>query len=376
MSGAPTVSAPVTPTAVVLGRADSSPREVALRVFESGVWVEYGWDDVARTIARVAGFAASVGVESGSVVAVACGSRVEWSLAVWAVNGLGATVVAVPATAGHDVLRAVADQNPALWILEGAQPFDGITALGVTDRPRLVMDAVDLSVETRRDIYEWDRDVLGAAGTDDSTRLAALTGAVAALDPTGVALRLPCENGRELTHAELVAVNDDGDRPSLVGGDEYLSFLPPTWATEAALLVGDHPRSGAVVSFGSRVGGGLREVAVIQPTVLVAPAEWWTGLAALVIRSAAEPAPLARGALNGILHGGGDGLGVRLARRTLSRRFGLSRLRAAYCLGVVPDEQSQVLAGLGVPLGPPLERPRPLDDESRPDGSEHLEETR
>lgn len=374
MSTQPTASA--TPTALVLGRAERTPRAVALRVYESGVWVEYGWDDVARTVARVAGLAASAGVEPGSVVALACGSRVEWSLSVWAMTGLGATVVAVPAHATTEALADVARLDPALWILEGAQPFDGITALGVTGT-RLVVDAANLPAATRQNVLEWDRDVVDGAGSDDAAVLTALGGLVAALDPTTVALRLPGENGRELTHADLVTAGDAGDRPSLADGDEYLSFLPPTWATEARLLAGDHPTSGAVVSFGSRGGGGLSEVATVQPTVLVAPAEWWTDLAALVTRSAAEPAPLAKGPLRKVLAGGGDGLAVRLTRRALIRRFGLTRVRSAHTLGGLSDQASQVIAGLGVPLGSPLERPVPLgstSDSEEPSG--YLEEAR
>lgn len=374
MSADQTVSAAVTPTALMLGLAERSPRHVAVRVYESGVWVEYGWDDVARTVARVAGFAASVGVGPGSVVVLACGSRVEWSLVVWAATGLGATVVAVPADVDPATLAALVGEDPALWVLEGAEPFDGLARAGATGATRLVIESADLSAESRRGIYEWERDVLAAPLVDDATRAAELTGAVAALDPTTVALRLPGEGALELTHADLVTAA--AGRPDLGDGDEYLSFLPPTWAVEARLLAGAHPASGAVVSFGSRSGGGLREVGAVQPTVLVAPREWWSALVAMVQRSAAEPAPLAKGPLNKILAGGGDGLIARLARRNLAHRFGFTRLRAAYSLGGVTDDQARALAGLGVPLESPLERPRSLDEAPTIDESEHLEEAR
>ncbi len=380
MSAAGPVTGAATPLGALLQRAEATPRNVAVRVFESGVWVEYGWDDVARTVARVASLASSTGVGSGSVVAIACGSRIEWSLAVWACSGLGAEVVAVPADADAATLAAVTAADPALWILEGARPADALDGLGGSgDTPRLVLDAVDLSADARRGVHEWERDVLDPVGSDDATRLADLRAAVERLAPDTVALRLPGEAGTAVTHTELVGSADTdigAARTRLAPTDEYLAFLPPTWTAEAHILAGDHPVSGAVVSFGSRTGGGLREVATVQPTVLQAPSEWWEALAATVIRSSAEPAPFAKGALRRILDGGGDGLGVRLARRTLSRRYGLARLRTAVSLGAVGERESKVLDGLGVPMDTPAGRPRPLDVAGPPTDSDRLEEAR
>lgn len=381
MTGPVAPAGRATPVVALLQRAASTPHQVAVRVFESGLWVEYGWDDVARTVARLAALVATAGVGPGSTVGLACGSRVEWSLSVWAVNGLGATVCAVGADADRETLQTVLATEPALWILEGAQPHDGLDALGVTGTPRLVIDALDLPREARRGLHEWERDVLGPVGSDDATRLADLNTAAGTVDPESVALRLPEEGDLGFTHAELLGDRDVADesgppRARLIPGDEYLAFLPPGWAAEARLLAGDHPGSGAVVSYGSRTGGGLREVATVQPTVLQAPASWWAGMAATLIRSAAEPAPLAKGPLNTILAGGGEGFGVRLARRILTRRFGLARLRTAHCLGGLDAPDAQVLAGLGVPFGPLLDPPGPLRGVPSPSGSAQPEEAR
>lgn len=365
------------PTDAVLQRSERTPRTVALRVYESGLWVEYGWDDVARTVARVAALAADAGVQPGSVVALVCGSRPEWAVCVWAATGLGATVVAVDAQSDVDTIETIAARRPALWILEGLEPFDTLTAAGVSgDISRLVLDAADLPAAARRGIHEWERDVLGSRGSDEE-RLADLRRSVTGSSPDAVALILPDE-GVELTRADLVADGDTAHRVQLDTEDEYLSFLPPTWVAEARLLVGDHPVTGAVVSLGSRSGTGLREVAAIQPTVVQAPAEWWRSLAETVTRQAAEPAPLARGALRTLLDGG-DGLGARLARRTLCRRLGLARLRDARVLGEPDATSIRVLDGLRVPLGAALERPRPLGPVTaavRSEDQAHLEEVR
>lgn len=356
---APTGSSPARPSApaLVLERAESSPRSVAMRVLESGVWVEYGWADVARTVARVAELLGRAEVGAGSDVAVACGSRSEWPLCVWAVNALGACAVAVTTQAGDEVLTAVSDRSPAAWIVEGAEPVDRLERL---DRPAenvLTIDDIHGATPPR---WSWKADVLGADAADDDKRLADLRRAVAALDGGSDALRTPEDGDHLLTLDELVAAGGS-THLGLESSDEYLAFLPPTWPSEAVVLLGAHPVSGAVVNSGSRGASGLLEFRAVQPTVLHAPSEWWDSVAGRILMIAAEPAPFAKGAMKGLVEGKG-GPATGLARRILIKRMGLSRVRVARSLGPIGPTTTKVLTGLGITLADDLARPKGLSD--------------
>ncbi len=344
--------------ALVLERAASSPRAVALRVLESGVWVEYGWGDVARTVARVAGLLAGAGVGGGSIVGVACGSRSEWALCVWAVQALGATAVTMTAQADEAVLATASDRSPAAWIVEGAEPVDRLVAMGRPAEHVLTIDDIHGGTQPQ---WSWRDDVLGADASADDARLAELRRSVGALDTATEALRVPEEGDHALTHDELVTAG----RSSHLGlqtGDEYLAFLPPTWPSESVVLLGAHPVSGAVVNSGSRGMSGLLEFRAVQPTVIHAPSAWWDTVAARVQMIAAEPGPLAKGAMRSVVDGRG-GFAAGLARRILVRRLGLGRVREARSLGQTGEATTKVLAGLGIGLGDDLARPRGLGDD-------------
>ncbi len=348
-----------TVTALVLDRGRAVPRQVAMRVLESGIWREYGWADVTRTVARVAGLLESMGVTPGSTVAVACGSRAEWSLSIWAVNALGARAVAVTTQADEATLTELLDQSPVAWIVEGAEPIARLDLMGrAPDRDTvLTIDEVDGDNPPR---WTWSTDVVEADPADDDTRLNRLAEAVAAVDPATEALTVPEESGQALTHAEVFAAGRS-QHLGMHEGDEYLAFLPPTWTGEAVMLLAAHPIAAAVVNWGSRGAATLGEFRAVQPTVIHAPSEWWDSVAGRVRMVAAEPAPLAKGAMRALIEGRG-GVGVGLARRILTRRLGLSRIREARSLGPVAAPTAAVLAGLGIELGEDLARPTSLGD--------------
>lgn len=343
--------------AMVIERAAASPRAVAVRVLESGVWVEYSWADVARSVARVAHLLAGAGVSTGSVVGVACGSRAEWPLCVWAVNALGATAVAVSTQADEKTLAVVSDRSPVVWIVEGAEPVDRLAAMG---RPHGNVLTITDIVGGTQPTWTWRADVLGADPADDEARLADLRRSIDAIDGGFEALRTLEDGDHSLTQDELVAAGRS-DRLGLQPGDEYLAFLPPTWPSEAVVLLGAHPLSGAVVNSGSRNSAGIQEFQAVQPTVVHAPSEWWDGVAGRVLLIADEPGPFAKGAMRGLVEGRG-GFTAGLARRILAKRLGLSRIREGRSLGPMSEHTTKVLTGLGVTFGDPLARPQGLVD--------------
>lgn len=341
-------------TSLVFERADSSPTTVAMRVLESGVWAEYGWADVARTVARVAALLGDAGVGPGGVVALVSGSRAEWPICVWAAQALGATTVAVSAQADEATIRGVAGRQPRAWITEGLEAYDRITDVIADAGGVLVLDRVEVPAGPTR-VISWSEHVLGAQTSQDGEALAMARQAAANVDPDRPALMLPEDGAATFTHRDLLASDPAGGPSSLfelAGGDEYLSFLPPTWSAEASVLIGSHATSGATVSLGSRVGGGLAELAAVKPSAVQAPGLWWDALAERVIRQASEPAPLAAKALRAIVAGDtSGGTTLKLARRSIKHGLGLTRVRQARSLGPVSADTASVLRGLMVPLG-------------------------
>lgn len=357
MSATVTSTTEVIAPMLVFERASSSPDTVAMRVLESGVWVEYTWSDVARTVARVADVLRRGGVESGSEVALVSGSRAEWALCVWAINSLGATAIAVSSQADDEVVRAVAERKPTLWVLEGIEACDRAARTDTNGSPVLILDPVEDRWE-RTKPWVWRNDVVGVDPDADPDRLGRARAGAAAVDAVGPALVLPEGTDRPLSHRDLVSAEAG---VSMEPGDEYLAFLPPTWAAEARVLIGGHATSGATVSSGSRVGGGLAELATVAPTVLQAPVEWWDALVDRVTRAATEPGPLAAGAVRRIVAGeSGGGLLTKIARASIRRSVGVGRVRDARTLGPVGDAVVGLCAGLEIPLGPELERPASL----------------
>lgn len=342
-----------TAPALLSAQATSRATMCAVRVLESGVWVEYSWSDLARTVARVASLFDEAGVAAGSSVAVVSGSRAEWAVSVWAAQSLGATVVAVSSQVDAEALTALAGLGPEAWVLEGLEAWDRMTQNVPGAKNILVLDDIALNGGRTPD-WVWSRDIVGADEARDDRRIEALGQRAAQVDPATVALVLASDGGRSYTHTDLLgaaATASAGSPLPLIAADEYLSFLPPTWPDEALALAGAHVVSGATVSYGSRSGGGLAEVAAVRPTVIQGPAVWWDAVNGHIRRLAEEPAPLGRAPLTAILAGeSGGGFLTRAVRRVLLRRIGLDRLRHGRSVGAPADATVSLLAGLGIAL--------------------------
>ena len=346
--------------ALLLARADASPRRVAVRSATVGIWQEVGWGDVVATVARTAGAMRDAGVTTGSVVVVVCGSRAEWPVSVVAAQSLGATVVALASDSTPDTLKAVRGTHRcSLWVVEGEEQFDNVVAAGADTSPMLVIDHRGVDVQAE-EVRTWQSVVLEAAGPDEAERLEQFRADVAALDPDLPAAVIPRDGVSPdgpvavWTHRQLAgdSGHPEAGAPAetgLVEGDEYLSFLPPVWPVETFALLREAPTVGATVSFGGRVGGVLGDLHDIQPTVIQAPGELWDAIANEVVVRTADSGRLANRAVQG-LRSGGSGPLVALARRAIRARLGLSRVRSARSLGAIAPETAELLAGLGVAL--------------------------
>ncbi len=333
----------------IKANADDAPHQVAMRVLELGVWNEYTWADIARTVHLAASVLEDCGVHEGSTVALLCGSRPEWPLCVWAAHVHGATVIAAPNEIDSTNLQRLRERHtPDSWIVEGEQPLGILRSLGVPPETILVIDTPDQRGDTatwRHDVVESTRDVTVQRENDNVDNFDAQRKALVLFD-----------EDTSWTFAELATTTVVGSSLTLHANDEYLATLPPTWPSEAFLLAGAFPTARSTVNFGARSGGGLAEVLAVQPTVIMAPATWWDALSVKMTGTNDEPN---HRVVDALIDGQG-GFTKKLARRSLLRQSGLGRLRQAHALGEITPRTNAFLGALGVAIGEPLRIPTGL----------------
>lgn len=347
--------------ALLVERARNHPDQVATRTATAGYWREVGWRETLEETARVHDALGALGVAPTDVVVIATSARREWPLATCAVHALGATVLTVATDAPAEELESiVATHRCSLWLAEDEEQFDKARAAGVTEAlPMVVIDprGVDLDqpgVRSWTSLIDTTADVDAAVGRFEQ--------ATAALDPDGIASIVTTGSDRTGGAARFVthrALCDGDGMPGASGtvlgaGDEYLSFLPPAWPLEQQAVLVDALSSGAVVSFGSRSGGVLAELADIQPTVVQGPAAFWDDLATDIReRMAAAPKP-ARSAFAKLTGGGRSGSGRGpswfLFTRPLRKRIGLLRVVTARTSDAPDPDVTALFTALGVSL--------------------------
>ena len=225
--------------ALLLARADATPRSVATRTAWSGTWHEQGWADAVRATALVRAAMAEAGVGPATVVAVATAPRAEWPIAVCAAQSLSAAVLPVPVDADLASIRSLHDTHRcALWVVEDEEQHDKVLDAASEEVALLVLDPRGVSLGDS--VRAWP-DVVDSHVADVAE--GPLREAVAALDPDAPAVFVhtsPTATGASVeiwTHRRFSATAGDGDPPDARGvavdeGDEYLSFLPTDWPVE------------------------------------------------------------------------------------------------------------------------------------------------
>ena len=324
-------------------RATNNPRQVASRSFAGGYWQELGWAATLAQVAHVADRMQHLGVTSGSVVALMVRSCREWPIALWAAHGLGAVTVSVAVDADSATLTAIdSTRSCALWVIDGEEQFDRCHDAGIGAHQMLVVQSRGLDIDGDDTTESWPH--TPPEGLD--AMIQAYREMAASIDvdqPAAVVpTRLTADGGEVvvMTHRQLLDNALERNVVRLAAGDEYLSFLPPAWPIEQNAVTIDPLLSGAVVNFGARTGGVLADLRAVQPTVLQAPAEFWQSLVADVQTRVAQPAKLTSGSL------------AKLRARTVAKKLGLQRVRAATTIGLLDDADITFLAALGVTVTP------------------------
>jgi long-chain acyl-CoA synthetase len=322
------VAAAHTLPARLLCLAGSSPKRVAFRYKDRGLWGETTWARYAERVSDVATGLAELGVGSGDRVAIHSLNRPEWVVADLAAQGLGAVTVGIyPTSPASEVQYLLSHSGARVLIAEDEEQFDkawevrgscpALEAIVVID-PRGVRVLDDPMVHTFADLEaagDADRDA-GRATYRDS---------VGRLDPSAPAIIVYTSGttgppkGAMLSHANLEAAGDAATSVFEVGPrDEVLSYLPLCHVAERLFSLIDHLAVGYVVNF----GGGIEELPIdlpaVQPTFFLGVPRVWEKLLATVEIRMADASWLKR-----TVYRRARASGERVATRRMNGRFGI-----------------------------------------------------
>jgi long-chain acyl-CoA synthetase len=380
----PTIEAEHDPTdlggstlpALLLQRAEATPRRTGMRKKDLGIWKQYTWADYAARAAAVGLGLRALGVAPGDRVAIHSLNRPAWALADMGSQGIGAVTVGVyPTSPAAELAYLLEHSGSKVLIAEDEEQVDKALEVraNLPELERIVVidprgvDMSDPGLMTFAELEALGRTQGGA------TDYAALVGEV---DPAKPALIVYTSGttgppkGAMLSHANLLAAARNGAREFDVSpDDEVLSYLPLCHIAERLISVINAIAHGYVVNFGNGVDDLAADLREVQPTFFLGvPRVWEKLLAGITIRM--EDA----GWLKGANFRFWMSRGTRLARkrwrgklgplgtleyalawlllyRSLRQKIGMSRVR--YALSGAAPIAPQVLEffwALGIPV--------------------------
>ncbi|MET0135969.1 MAG: AMP-binding protein [Kibdelosporangium sp.] len=268
----------------LLELGESRAKEVAIRRKRLGIWRETTWSGYADWVAGVAAGLRSLGVGTGSRVAIHAENRPEWIVADLAVQGLGGVSVGIyPTSPSAEVEYVLEHASIEVLVTEDEEQLDKV--LAVRDRLSSLRHVVVMDPRGVR-----ATDVLTFADLEDHISEAALddyTTAVAELDPAATAILVYTSGttgppkGAMISHANLVA-SGRAFVEALPAGpdDEVLSYLPLCHVAERLTSAIDAIWAGSTVNFGEGGESFRNDLRDVQPTVFLGVPRVWEKLMA------------------------------------------------------------------------------------------------
>jgi long-chain acyl-CoA synthetase len=362
--------------AILLHRAEETPRRVAMRKKDLGVWKQYTWADYADRAAAVGLGLRALGVQAGDRIAVHSLNRPAWVLADMGAQGIGAVTVGIyPTSPAAEVEYLLGHSESKVLIAEDEEQVDKALEVrkALPELRRIVV--VDPRGVNMTDPMLMTFAELEALGREDGDidDFAALVGT---LDPGEPALIVYTSGttgppkGAMLSHDNLLAAARHANTVFAVTPEaEILSYLPLCHIAERLISVIDAIGLGYVVNFGDGVDELAADLREVQPTFFLGvPRVWEKLMAGITIRMGdagwfkranygfwmRRGARLARRRWHGKLGPLGRvqyGLGWLLLYRSLSQKIGMGRVRTALS-GAAPvaPQVLEFFWALGVPV--------------------------
>ena len=99
--------------------ADAGRTRPAFIVEQDGTWSPVGWAEAAERVTALANGFLSLGIEKGDKVAILCRTRLEWTLADYALSTIGAVVIPVyPTSSPSEIAYILRDSETKLLLSE------------------------------------------------------------------------------------------------------------------------------------------------------------------------------------------------------------------------------------------------------------------
>ena len=368
MSGDRSAASADTLPGLLARHAQRTPRRVALREKEFGIWQEITW---AGYLARVRRFSLgldALGVRKGDRIAIVGDNRPEWTISQLAAQSLGA----LPLGLYQDAVAA-----ELAGLLEAASPR--VVVAEDQEQVDKVLEVRDGLPELEHVLYYDDRGMHGyeapglarfeaveALGAEAHARAPdAFARKAATVEPDDVALLCTTSGTTSrpklamLSHANLLAMADQLQRADpMTPDDDFVSFLPLAWIGEQMVSVSAALTVGFVVNFPEEAETVRKDLREIGPQAVMSPPRIWEKMVSDVQVMAQDSTPLKRRAYRWAMKAGRASADARFAGRTESRRartrrrladwlvlrpirdqLGLDRVRRAYTGGAVlgPD---------------------------------------
>ncbi len=344
-------------------------RAVAMREKDLGIWNEYAWADIARTVEHLALGLAELGVARGEVVAILGRNRPNWVWSEWAIQAIGGVSIGLyEDILGEESAYLLNYAQSRVVVCEDEEQVDKLLELGPRLRhlrwivfhddrgmrkyadPRLIPWADLMARGTKAaadDPERFEREVEAGSG-EDVALLCTTSGTTA--NPKLAML----QHGRFLRHC-AVYLQRDPREPT----DDYVCMLPLPWIMEQVYVAVMPLLARIRINFPESGETALRDMREIGPTHILLAPRVWEQMAADVrarIMDASRPnrwlfrTCLARG-LKAVAAGRRDPVADVVLFRALKDRLGFRFVKSAATGGSAlgPDTFRFFLA-MGVPL--------------------------
>jgi long-chain acyl-CoA synthetase len=365
---------------LLLANARSRGDRIALREEDGGIWRELTWAEYAAQVRDLALGLEGLGLRRGDRLCIVGDNRPEWVIGELAAQAVGAATAGLYQDSLGAEMAYVIDHSGARFVIaEDQEQVDKMLEIRAqiprverviywdpkgmrhyTDPWLLPFQALQQcgSDVHAREAERFER-MVGAGQPDDLAMIVYTSGTTGRPKGAMLSHRALVSSARAIQQAE-----------GLDERDELLSYLPPAWIVDRALVSSTALLCGYAVSFPEEPETLYRDLQEIGPTIMLAAPRVWEGMLTRVEVEIEDSTRLKRWLYDRLLPigqqvadlrqtGQTPSPGLRLAHvaaerlilRPVRDRLGLLRARRVYTGGApLGPEVFRWYHGIGVPL--------------------------